>query len=172
MTTKIGFIVEGNTDRQIVEAMARQVLGERFLISTVRLGGLAALPWAYTTVFKFIEKGYSKIILVLDANSVDPEEIAEKKHRVEQSFREHALEERIEVCFATPVIESWLLAKFQENPEDESDPKTALQRREVTLDFRGLIEQLDLVEARRRSPSLDEFLKVLEVIKSQELKAA
>lgn len=170
---KIGFIVEGEVDRLIVEVFARRILGDAYLIYAVRLGGQAALPWAYVTAFKFVEKDYEKIILLFDADTIDEDEIDRKRRQVEETMREHGMEEAVSVCVAVPEIEAWLLAGSSEKPEVPDARALLLKGAARDLEtLRRLAGDLDLEQARRRSPSLNHFLQVLESVRDQQLQAA
>lgn len=67
---RIAFVVEGDTDKAVAEALARRVwriLPER--MRTVRLGGRAAVPWLWETVLTLLEeKGYDHVVVLLDAD--------------------------------------------------------------------------------------------------------
>jgi hypothetical protein len=107
---KIGFIVEGDGDRAAVESVARKLLpGVR--IHTVRLGGKAALPTAYTSVIELLRKGYDHVFIVFDADTTDGKVAAAQRRTVEASLREHKLDERTTVVAATPTVEEWLTSR-------------------------------------------------------------
>ena len=167
---KIGFLVEGETDRLIVETIARKILPDSDWVRVIRSGGGATLPWARDLVSLLLEeKDYLHVVVLVDADSINDRDIKSRRERVESmidldSFKGHA-----SVCFAVPEIEAWLLAKYEPKPESYQHPKeylTRLLREQKNLSLRDRlqeeIETLDLRLARRRSPSLNDFLQVIE----------
>lgn len=174
---KIGFIVEGDSDKLIVEEIARRVLSTRldpdpFKVHAVRLGSKIALPWAYSSVLALLdEAAYDHVVIVLDADSARAADIDRKKRRIEETLREHRLTpNEVSVCLAVPQIEAWLLAPSISKPEDIPDPKLELERTELCggkfeVDrARKIGSTLDIEVARRRSPSFEQFVSTLEGI--------
>jgi hypothetical protein len=169
VTGHLGFIVEGDADRAVVEALAGRLLHGRWHFYTVRIGGKAALPSAHWTAALFFEKGYERVVLVFDVDSNDPADYAAQKQEVEESLRSHHVGDGTSVCPALPSVWTWLLAGHVENPESIGCPKDELARALGTTDLRvddlqALAEGLDL--AARRSPSLKHFVEVLAEIRS------
>ena len=177
--TKIGFIVEGDTDKSVVETVARHLLGPNFHVHAVRLGGKAALPWAYATALRLLgDKGYAHIVVVLDADvsNDDPETIERLAWQVRDQFRTHGLEDSTSICIAVPSIEAWLLSAYVEQPEAVLDPKPDLVRHLGVPALSPEVAEraaraLDLTLARSRSPNFDHFARTLEGLAMQHARA-
>jgi hypothetical protein len=166
---KIGFVVEGDVDKAVVETLAHRLLGDKFRAYAVRLGGSIAVRWAYSTVLTLLEeKRYPHVILVLDAGSTLEPQIERKRREIEAMLEEHRLgSEDVSVCFAVPAIEAWLLAEYEDRPEESQDPRGRLlnhiqERRLVSARAAELARTLDIAKARARSPSFDELVRTLE----------
>ncbi len=166
---KIGFVVEGDVDKAIVETLVPRLLGERFRAYAVRLGGSIAVRWAYSTVLTLLqEKHYPHVVLLLDADSSLKPQVDRKRREIEAMFEEHRLgSDDVSVCFAVPEIEAWLLAGYEDRPEESTDPKSKLMehmraRRLVPARVIDVARTLDIEKARSRSPSFDEFVRTLE----------
>jgi hypothetical protein len=168
---KIGFIVEGDVDKAVVETLARRLLGEAFRAYAVRLGGAIAVRWAYSTVLMLLEeKHYQHVVLVLDADSSIKAELDRKRREIQVMLDQHDLgSEVVSVCLAVPEIEAWLLAAYVDRPEESVDPRgdlaTLLQvRRLLPEKAAEIARELDIKKARSRSPSFDEFARLLEAL--------
>lgn len=72
LNMKLGFIVEDDTDKIIVETLARRFLSAGVQFHIVRSGGFHS---AYITVFKFLEKSYNHIMILFDTDSADQHSI-------------------------------------------------------------------------------------------------
>jgi hypothetical protein len=174
-TKKIGFIVEGDVDRLIVEILAHRILPKGFDFHTVRLGGIAALSSAYTTVLLFLDKGYRHTILVFDTDSAIEVNYSWRVQMLEDSFETYGVLEQTTICTAVPTIEAWLLAEYEADPEQVANPKVALAGhlgvQNLTLEMIGEVaERLDIEKARRRSESFDRFVGVLHKVERSILK--
>src|SRR6202035_3623645 len=101
-TMKLGFIVKGTREKQIVEALARRLLPAETGIHTVRLGGIIAIPGAYTSVLILRSKGYDHVTLVFDAESALPRAIAERKRFIQAPLLDHHAGDVTTVCVAVP----------------------------------------------------------------------
>lgn len=159
---KLGFIVEGTADKQIVEALARRLLPVGVKFHTVRLGGIVAIPTAYTTVLLMRSKGYDHVTLVFDADSSIPASVATKKRYVEAPLAEHHVSDVTTVCPAVPQIEGWILAGLADEQYPVLDPKSSIQRLSQGQPpgaeaIGGLLERMDLDLAAQREPSFAEF---------------
>jgi hypothetical protein len=166
---KIGFVVESDVDKAVVEALAPRLLGDSFHAYAVRLGGAIAVRWAYSTVLALLEeKQYPHVVLLLDADSTYKPEIERRGREIQAMLDEHDLDsDAVSVCLAVPEIEAWLLAEYEERPEERQDPKVALlqhikARRLVAPLAADLARKLDIARARARSPSFDDFARTLE----------
>ncbi|HFD40459.1 MAG TPA: hypothetical protein ENJ31_11510 [Anaerolineae bacterium] len=167
MERKLGFIVEGDTDRIIVESFAQRLLPEGWRFHTVRLGGKAALPWAYTTVLMFLEEGYEHVIIVFDTDSLDEMEIARQKWEVVSTLEAHQVAHQTTVCPAVPVIEAWLLDDTYDGwPESLMQPQAALARQLGVSQLsppviRRQAMTLNIERAARRNSSLQCFITAI-----------
>ncbi len=164
---RLGFIVEGNSDRVVVEWIARELLPLETHIRTVRLGSHAALPSAYTSVLTFVSKGYDQVVLVYDSDTTLPDAVSEQQRTAELSLNEHGLLDRVSVCPAVPEIEAWLVAGIAELDPTVADPKELLRRFLGPSFFSGvdmdrLAAAFDVSLARRRSPSFSQFVEAIE----------
>jgi hypothetical protein len=172
---KIGFIVEGDTDKTIVESLARKIFGPKFHVHAVRRGGKAALTWAYTSALVLLEdKGYAHVIVVADADTTDPDDVERQRRRLEGIMSEHHLgPDVVTVCMAVPVIDAWLLARYYDAPETIPDPGKVLETElwqslgETENELAQAVRDLDITLARRRSPSFDRFVSTLERLDKQ-----
>ena len=174
-TFKLAFIVEGDTDRVVVETLARQVWSAPPKIHTVRLGGKAAVPWVWSTVLALLdEKNYDHVVILLDADSTSPDDVEVQRAAIRAQLRQHHFgEEEVSIAFAVPELEAWLIADRAKEPERDS-------RARFEALFGGrtpeIIEQraraLNLDVARERSPSLDEFMRTLDALRHRVDKAA
>jgi hypothetical protein len=167
---RIAFVVEGDPDKAVVEALAQRIWrvpSER--IRTVRLGGRAAIPWLWDTVLTLLEdKGYDHVVVLLDAHDdeEDPEEAASALvAEIKAELATHRIDEkRVSILLAVPVLEAWLLADREEQPEvpDAKQRLHGILGRWSPDKLAEMVRDLDLDKARRRSPSLDAFLAALE----------
>jgi hypothetical protein len=168
MDKTIGFVVEGNIDKMVVEALTPRVTGGAYRAQIVRIGGPIAVRWAYSTVLMLLEeKRCPHVVLLLDSDSAFPSQIERRRREVEAMLEEHRLgSDEVSVCLAVPQIEAWLLAAYEESPEEHENPKLALFKH---LDAKartpeGLAEvarSLDIEVASKRSPSFDQFVRIL-----------
>src|SRR5688572_8933187 len=94
---KIGFIVEGDTDKAIVETLARRILPRGTRLHTVRLGSKIALPTAYTSVIEFLRKDYDHVWIIFDADTTEESLISAERAEVEASLRKYGLHDRTTV---------------------------------------------------------------------------
>lgn len=163
---KIGFIVEGDFDKEVVETLAVRLLGDRFHPHTIRLGGKAALPWVWSTVLDLQARGYSHVIIVFDADVSIESEAERQRREVEMNLQQHGAARNTSVCLAAPTIEAWLLANERMQPGDRSDPKGALHGRLPhqlrSGDGARLAEELDIEQARKNSWSFEQFVRTLQ----------
>ena len=162
---KLGFIVEGSFDKEVVEALAARLLGEQFHVHTVRLGGKAALPWVWSTVLDLRAGDYSHIIILFDADASLESEVERKRQDIEQRLQQHGVARNTSVCLAVPSLEAWLLGGEPARLEGLSDPKGALERhlrRPLKPgDGARLADELDSERTRSLSPSFDRFVRTL-----------
>ena len=165
---KIGFIVEGTWDRIVVEAIARRVLPAETIIHTVRLGGKIAWSTPHSSVVIFRAHDYSHVVLVGDADCPPGEETGRQQQELEGMMRAHQFSaDDVSVCLAVPTMEAWLLAPQDPHAEANSDPRKALADRENVPQLDEIIiarlaAELDIQLARSRSPSLNQFISILE----------
>ena len=161
---KLAFFVEGDAEKDFVEALAPRVLGPNASVRVVRVGGKAAFSSTFFEAAQFLEAGYASIFLLVDADTEIPEEIELQKQRLGEVFRRYGIEDRVRICLAVPMLEAWLLAAYLKEPEGSTHPKRDLVRLagEAAHDVRSLAAKLPIDVARHRSKSFDEFVTSLE----------
>ncbi|HYO74302.1 MAG TPA: hypothetical protein VEU33_50335 [Archangium sp.] len=165
---KLGFIVEGDFDKEVVETLAARLLGERFHAHTVRLGGKAALPWVWSTVLDLQARDYSHIIILVDADVSIESEVERQRREVEMNLQQHGAARNTWVCLAVPTLGAWLLANGPARSEARSDPKGTLEMRLGRPlqpgDGARLADELDIELARKNSRSFDQFVQALHAL--------
>lgn len=165
---KLGFIVEGDFDKEVIETLAVRLLGERFHIHTVRLGGKAALPWVWSTVLDLQARDYSHIIILFDADVSSESDVERQRREVEMNLQQHGAARNTAVCLAVPAIETWLLTSGPPRPEARSDPKGVLEMRLGRPlqpgDGARLADELDIEQARKNSRSFEQFVQTLQAL--------
>lgn len=171
---KVGFVVEGDRDKEFVEGLAPRVLPSGSRVHVVRVGGKAALPWSFSTVAHLVARGYGHVMVLADADTDVPSEIRQYQRRLESNLRRFGLDREARICLAVPMLEAWLLARYVDDPERDPDPKHTLER---CLDgappvIGALAKELPLDIARRRSKSFDTFVQTLEEFASPHARPA
>jgi hypothetical protein len=111
MAKKIGFIVEGDVDKQVIAALVARIV-PTVEFKVVRLGGKAALTTAHTTAALFLHRGYSRVFIVFDTDTTDKAEIETQRAAVESSLREHDLLADCTIVPIAPSIHVWMSSKF------------------------------------------------------------
>jgi hypothetical protein len=162
---KLAVFVEGDTDKDFIEALAPRVLGPSVHVRVVRVGGKAAFSSTFFEAARFLEAGYASVFLVIDADTEIPTEIDLQKQRLADVFRRYGLKDRVRICMAVPMLEAWLLAAYRDDPERSTDPKRDLARfagADASGKIRTLAAELSIDVARRRAKSFDEFVTGLE----------
>jgi hypothetical protein len=162
---KLAFFVEGDAEKLFIEALVPRVVGPDVLVRVVRVGGKAAFSSTYFEAAQFLEAGYAAVFLIVDAGTAISSEIELQKHRLEDVFRRYRLEDRVRICMTVPMLEAWLLAAYQEDPERSTQPQRDLARLagEESSHIGALAAKLPLETARRRSRSFDGLVTALEV---------
>lgn len=159
---KIGFIVEGDTDKTVVEAIARKLLPSTMTFHTVRLGGKAALPTAFTSVIVILSKGYDHVVLLFDADTTQEELVERQKQEVEASLARHGVASHCTVCPVVRSIADWL---EQGDPAGGkvtvARPLSLAERADREAAIQRASEALDLDLLRQRNPSFARFADVL-----------
>lgn len=172
---KLAFFVEGNTDKDFIEALVPRILGPTAQVRVVRVGGKAAFSSTFSEAAQFLEAGYVSVFVIVDADTEIPSEIELQKQRLADVFRRYGLDDRVRIYMAVPMIEAWLLAGHRENPEQSTHPKQDLARitgGDTDEKIRTLAAQLPIDLARRRSKSFDEFIAGLETFLPSKIKRA
>lgn len=149
-------------DKAFIEALVPRIIGQDAVVRVVRVGGKAAFPSTFYEAARFHEAGYAGIFLIVDADTEIASEIEAQRQRLVEVFRRYGLEDRVRICMAVPMLESWLLAAHQADPERSTDPKRDLARLVETGGVRALAERLPIEQARRRAKSFDEFVVALQ----------
>lgn len=164
---RLVFFVEGDADKAFLEALVPRVLGPRVETRVVRVGGKAAFSSTFFEVGQFLDAGYAAAFLLLDADTELPEEIEHQRRQLVEVFRRYGITDRVQIHLAVPMLESWLLAAYQTQPEQSAQPKRELARHagpDADKRIGQLAADLPIDVARRRSKSLDAFITGLEVI--------
>jgi hypothetical protein len=143
---KLGFLVEGDTDRLVVEAIARRILPRGISFHTVRVGGKAALMSAYTSAIVLLSKGYDHVILIFDADTQDPESVVKQQVAIETTLVDHHLQEKVTVVAAIPTVTAWLGISLDKLS---------------TSDAARLASSLSISSAEANNPSIAHFGKLL-----------
>src|SRR5215467_10763180 len=125
---KLAFLVEGDTDKAFIETLVPRVLGSSIHLRVVRVGGKAAFPSTFLEAAQFLEAGYTAIFLLVDADTEIPSEVDLDKRRLMEVFRRYGFDDRVRICMAVPMLETWLLAAHREHPERSMHPKRDLAR--------------------------------------------
>jgi len=165
---KLGFIVEGDFDKEVIETLAVRLLGARFHVHTVRLGGKAALPWVWSTVLDLQARDYSHVIILFDADVSSESEVERQRREVELNLQQHGAAQNTSVCLAVPTIEAWLLSNEPMRPEARSDPKGVLEmhlgRPLQPGDGARLADDLNIEQTRKNSRSFEQFFQALHAL--------
>jgi hypothetical protein len=90
-------------------------------------------------------------------------------------FRRYGLADRVRIIMAVPMLETWLLAAYREDPERSTHPKRDLARflgADAGDKIRALAAELAIDVARRRAKSFDEFVTGLETFAPSKVRRA
>jgi hypothetical protein len=171
---KLAFLVEGDMDKDFVETLVPRVVGSSAQVRVVRVGGKAAFSSTFFEAARFLEAGYASVFLLVDADTEIPEEINLQRQRLEDVFRRYEIQDRVRIYMAVPMLETWLLAAYREDPEQSTHPKRDLARfaGEEASDVRSLTARLPINVARRRSRSFNEFVTGLEAFAPSKVRRA
>jgi ribosomal protein L30/L7E len=175
---RIGFVVEGSTDKAIAEALALRIMGAQVEPYVIRIGGPIAWRWAHSTVLMLLEeKRCRHVVLLFDADAPQGPQVDRRRQEIEAMLDEHRLgKEEVSVCLAVQAVESWLLAAHDERPEEVAAPKAALLEhlgeRSLTPEHSAeLVGKLDIEKACDRSPSFSKFVSILRKVAEQSSQA-
>jgi hypothetical protein len=109
---KLGFLVEGDVDKLLVEVLARKVASQlsppvQPRLATVRLAGTPRVRKMISEILFLVDKGYTPAVVVFDTDTVPPDSyVAELESRLAAN-RVHDLARLVPVI---PCIEAWVLA--------------------------------------------------------------
>jgi hypothetical protein len=134
-------------------------------VRVVRVGGKTAFSSTFFEAARFLEAGYAAVFLVVDADTEIPTEIELQKRQLLDVFHRYGLDDRVRICMAVPMLESWLLAAYQEHPERSTHPQRDLARfagADALDKIQSLAAALPIDVARRRSRSFDDLVTGLE----------
>ena len=159
---KLAFFVEGDADKAFVEALVPRIVGREAVVRVLRVGDKAAFSSTFYEAAQLLESGYASAFFIVDADTAIAPEVETQRQRLVEVFRRYGLEDRVRICMAVPMLESWLLAAHQAEPERSTDPKRDLARLAGADSIRALAERLPIEQARRRSKSFDEFAAALQ----------
>ena len=159
---KLAFFVEGDADKDFVEALVPRIVGREAIVRVLRVGGKAAFSSTFYEAAQLLEAGHAAVFLIVDADTAIDSEIETQRQRLVEVFRRYGLEDRVRICMAVPMLEAWLLAAHQEDPERNTHPKRDLARLAGADGVRALAETLPIDQSRRRAKSFDEFVATLQ----------
>lgn len=161
---KVAFIVEGDADKAFVEALVPRILGRNARAQVVRVGGKGGFRSAFANVAAFLDEGYQKVIILVDADTCDAAEVAEQRARLVDTFRRHGVEAAAEVCLAVPLMEAWLVAGHDDVPADLPPKRAVAESLHVRrpADIARLAAQLPIEKVQARSPSFDAFVRAVQ----------
>lgn len=176
---KLGFLVEDDVDKLVVEALARKVASRlsppvQPRLATIRLAGTPRVRKMIPEILFLVDKGYVPAVVVFNTDTLPPDSyVAELESRLAAN-RVHDLARLVPVI---PSIEAWVLADevaIQQvagtpppGPAERSD-KTPKEVLEQWLGGWGPREQervaelLDPERIRPREPSFARFERLLQ----------
>lgn len=166
---RLGFVVEGEADKAFVEALVPRLFRDPIRVYAVRLGGRIAIPWIYATALTLLEeKQYPHVVVLLDSDTVVPSRIEEQRQGIRSMLEQHSITSaEVTICFAVPELEVWLLAEYDERPEESKNPRQDLatrlgrQGRVLPEKIGELARALNIKNARERSASFDGFVRAI-----------
>lgn len=161
--TKLAFFVEGDNDKAFIEALVPRIVGEHVVVHVVRIGAKFGFSSSFYEALEFLEAGYEAIFVLMDADTEIVSEVARQRRELVEVFRRYAIADRVHVHMVVPMLESWLLAAYREDPERSTRPKQELSRRAAGKEIATLAAELPIEQARARSKSFDAFVTGLEV---------
>lgn len=162
---KLVFLVEGDTEKAFLETLIPRVLGPKVVVRVIRVGPKVAFSSTYYEAAQFLHAGYASIFVLLDADTNIRSAIDLQKRQLVQVYRRYGLQDHVQIHFAVPMLEAWLLAGHRAHPERSTDPKRDLARligSDSDDAIQKLTAELSLDVARSRSRSFDAFLRDLE----------
>jgi len=161
---KLGFIVEGDSHKAILERLVPKLISASSPIrcAFIRLGGRGALSTAYTSAIVLLGKKYDHVFIIFDTYTGYPDAVAEQEERVAAGVRQFGLDEDVTVCPAVLQLESWLLAGLPDQDAKMFDPKSSLSAMlgkaySGVDDGPGLADRIDIQLAEQRSLSFAKF---------------
>jgi hypothetical protein len=163
---KVGILVEGDSDRSVVEAIVAKAAPPGVAFHTVRMGGRAAFGSAYSTVIQLLAKGYRQVVCVFNTDTALSDVVAEQRRRIELPLAERGLLDRVSVCPAIPYAELWLLSALGIERDVRVSPWEQVERvlgtagTAATAPVR-LSDRIDLARACAAHPDLAAFVAVI-----------
>jgi|GEM_PF-3778025 len=145
-------ITEGATDAAVVE----KLVANRPDVKTVAAGGYSsAIAMANALLLR-----NEQVILVLDADTENPESVHEKHAFVTAMLRRVADEGRFKIFFMVPSMEATLVRIFEQEgfSNEKSDAKTTTDKPKNGF-FSDLPDKI--IEKLRFSPSFQELLRLV-----------
>jgi hypothetical protein len=172
---KLVFLVEGDAEKTFLETLVPRILGPKVVMRVIRVGPKSAFSSTFFEAAKFLDAGYASVFVLLDADTLSRSEIEVQKRQLAQIYRRYGLQDHVQIHFAVPMLETWLLAGNRAHPERSTDPKRDLARLTGTNTeeaIRKLTTELPIDVARSRSRSFDAFLRDLEAFASSKARRA
>lgn len=176
---RIGFIVDGDTDKLLVETLGRKVLSPLApppCLATVRVYGSPWVRYIFPELSWLLEKGCDKVLAVFDTETEDPREIDSLLAGLQVGLARWRMLDKVDLVPVTPDITRWLLAdnrlleqvpgalELAAHLREARDPRWSLQHlsAESQAVLETLISRLDPERLRAQEPSFDRFARALE----------
>jgi hypothetical protein len=112
---RIAFIVEGDKDELLVEALARKLVVRLHAkaqpcFTTVPLGGSPHVMGILSIVLLLLGRGCQRVIVVFDTRTTNKRRISTLLEEIQMPLIKGGVVERVVLVPAVPSIESWVLA--------------------------------------------------------------
>jgi hypothetical protein len=170
----LGFVVEGEDDRQVVKCTTAVMAERRGLgpvhVPAIGLHGAPPEHLAASIARDLFNYGCHKVLVLLDAGNTDQRKLEDRRLRLGSHLLRDCPQHGIPVLFAVPELEAWLLADdegltnaYGPKPTDApTDPKELLQRWTGGAEPNDILPHLDLDRMRAGNASFDEFCRAVE----------
>jgi hypothetical protein len=179
---KIAFIVEGDTEKHLVEGLARKVV-ERLhpsatpCFKTVRLGGPPHIQGLLTVVLILRASGYERFIVVFGTEGTGSREMSSVLGQIRAPLVRGGMAEGVVLIPVAPSLERWVLADEEsveraarkhiprEQPRRRRHPKQLLEELLggwTEKEQRKVAKLIDPERLRARDGSFDLFFRALQ----------
>jgi hypothetical protein len=169
---KVAFIVEGDTDQVIVEALARKILdkvpgGRSLQLTTLPVYGSPRVRNVFPEIYSFLREGFERVIVVFDADSADEDEVEAFVDSLRARLVQEDLDDAVTLVAVAPEIEGWLLADPEIAKEVLSgetlrgSPKEMIERLLKKEPLQSLVAHLHPERIREKDQSFRAFERSL-----------